>query len=388
MIGRLTTRNSSAICESRRVGRDEAARLEALEVDDQRARLRRRTRGRSGGRPGAPPPARARAAGLAVGAAGARPRRSGVAGAAAAGGLAALLQRTHRRASGVGTAAAPLSASAAARRPARRPRRARSSSRRLAACSIRLIVRLPLGRRAPHEQRRRPRPPRTRASSPLKPPANSHVAATALRDGGRAIGSIDTAPSTGRLVDLRSVRGSWNVGASWLATKLAAQARAERREQRDAQQREAVRRHRLRRDARRIDDAELRAAGVLHADAHRRRLAPGEQRLVGLLLDVVVAVELRELGLDLRARATRATCSCAYCASQAVELRAQRGDLRLGLGERDPQLLEDRVAVVGPTLVLPRSSALRALGELGRALLPRGPRSAAWCCCTSGWLSV
>ncbi len=42
------------------------------------------------------------------------------------------------------------------------------------------------------------------------------------------------------------------------------------------------------------------AAGVLHVHAHRRGFAAGQQVGVRLLLDVVVAIELRKFGLDLR----------------------------------------------------------------------------------------
>jgi len=67
---------------------------------------------------------------------------------------------------------------------------------------------------------------------------------------------------------------------------------------RDGEQGDPRRRHRLRRHARRVDDAELRAACILHALADRCGLSTLEQRLVGPLLDVVVAADLRVLGFD------------------------------------------------------------------------------------------
>ncbi len=87
---------------------------------------------------------------------------------------------------------------------------------------------------------------------------------------------------------------------TWLATKLATTPANIDASKRVPEQRDAIRRDRLRRDARRVDHPKLRATRVLYVHAHAGGLAPPQQTLVGLLLDVVVAVELRIFLLDLR----------------------------------------------------------------------------------------
>ena len=101
--------------------------------------------------------------------------------------------------------------------------------------------------------------------------------------------------------------------------------------------------HRLRRHARWIDDAELRAAGVLHTLTDRRGLPTLQQRLVGLLLDIVVAIDLSELGFDL-GHELRFGLELRVLRLVGVDFRLKRRDFGLGVGKRDSQLLENRIA--------------------------------------------
>ena len=67
------------------------------------------------------------------------------------------------------------------------------------------------------------------------------------------------------------------------------------------QQQQAVRRHRLGRHARRVDQPEVgHARGHFELARHRRRLATSDQVFVVLLVDGVVAIQLRGFGLELR----------------------------------------------------------------------------------------
>src|SRR5690349_24712792 len=78
------------------------------------------------------------------------------------------------------------------------------------------------------------------------------------------------------------------------------QPRAYGNHERQSQQGQAVRGDRLRRNTRRIDDPELRAAGVLDILAHRGRFTPREETVVRFLQHLVITRELRVLGLRLR----------------------------------------------------------------------------------------
>ena len=117
----------------------------------------------------------------------------------------------------------------------------------------------------------------------------------------RRLEQHDSVPRNGRSATARSARPSWNVGRSSLATKLASSPAPSAATKAIAEQHQTrLGGNGLRRHARRVDDPEQRGLRLLHIGAHRRCLAPREQVTVGLLLYVVVAVELRELGLDLR----------------------------------------------------------------------------------------
>src|SRR5439155_5385181 len=70
------------------------------------------------------------------------------------------------------------------------------------------------------------------------------------------------------------------------------------RDERPEQQR-PVRRDRVRRNARRIDEPELRNAGIFELSGQAGRLTPRDEALVLALLDAVIPVELRELHVDL-----------------------------------------------------------------------------------------
>ena len=153
-------------------------------------------------------------------------------------------------------------------------------------------------------------------------------------------------PRIGRAATSRSARASRNVGITSFATKLAASPASSEIAIAIASKHDARRRNRIRRHARRIDDAELRAAGVLHAHAHRRGLPPCKERLVGLFLDVVVAVELRVFRLGLRDQPCRSLQLCEL-PLVGVELRPQRSDVGFGIGKRDLHLLIHGIGVGG-----------------------------------------
>ncbi len=207
----------------------------------------------------------------------------------------AAVDRARRIAAGAwrGLAARPSGTSTPARR---------SSSRRLAACSMRLMVAHSGGARRQQEQRQAD--PRQRIPAARRNRKGSRSArAVPCASGPRRRSSTRCRAPAARSTS-RSVRTSKNVGQTWLAAKLANKSGRQRDQQRD---RAAATCDSgatgLRRHPRRIDQPEI---GAGRRPPSRREIsadfAPRDQALVVLLVDVVVAIELRELGLDLRHR--------------------------------------------------------------------------------------
>ena len=83
--------------------------------------------------------------------------------------------------------------------------------------------------------------------------------------------------------------------------------------------------------------------GCLHTLADRSGLPALQQRLVGLLLDIVVAIDLGELGFDLGHELSFGL-ELGVLRLIGVDFRLKRRDFGLGVGKRDSQLLENRIA--------------------------------------------
>src|SRR5438034_1786378 len=108
------------------------------------------------------------------------------------------------------------------------------------------------------------------------------------------------------------------------------QAGAQGEDHRERHQQQAVRRYGFGRDSRRVDEPEISDAGCeIEVTRHGRGFAPGHQVLVILLVDGVVAIELRRFGFELR----RAGDHCSGVVVARLVFRhacLERGNLHFG----------------------------------------------------------
>ena len=130
-------------------------------------------------------------------------------------------------------------------------------------------------------------------------------------------------------------------------------------------QHEPVGEHRVLGGAGWLDDAELgQRGGLVDLDAQRGRFAPRHELFVVLADDVVVAVELGQLGFGLRGAAGQGA-GFVEPGLLGAQAHAQRGDVGFGLGQGEADFLEHGVG--GGSR---RAGAAAALAECGQGGAP------------------
>ena len=377
MIGRLMTRNSCAIDDCGVIGRDEPLLRETdeIEVDlgaatlrcSGRLRVRRRGRGR-GFRGGAH-------AGL-----GSRPARHPVAAASVA--ACARLARPRLRVAAPG------------RRPWRHPRRpCRGGEPPSGQDGARALQLLESPGRLFDQAHRSTFTPRghqqgehqhagERRDQAGEPAERTGQVAALLAGASPRWGRSDSVPKQRAVGDLAwRARVPWNVGRISLATKLASKPgtqRGEEGERRSASGAWAATAAATRAADRRCGTAPLRCPARPRPSSRPRRAR--QQVAVGLLLDVVVAVELRELGLDLQAPAapTPSAAHTGFRTTRAWPTAPRRWPRRppaRHASSGTPDSARWTCAVPGGS----RAAGSLALAQLRPAAAPRAPQSRGAC---------